>query len=119
MNCLNSKKALTLLKSLLIIQTLLIITYTTFIINLSGSNFIKTGIENILALGWNGQFTLDFSCYLFLVSLWILWRNKYSFYSFLLSLVAFTMGIIFFAPYIFFLIVKEKGDISKVMIGDR
>jgi len=70
-------------------------------------------------LTWSGQFNLDFLCYLALSGLWIMWRNKFSGKSILVGTVAMILGIVFFAPYLLWLMNKEKGDLKRVLVGDR
>ena len=106
-------------KFLLVLQTLGLLIYTGIAIQNDGVNFVGRFLEFIFSMKWMGQFTLDFQCYLILSALWIAWRNKYSRNSIVLAVVAAILGIIIFAPYILYLLSKEDGDISKVLIGDR
>ncbi|QIK58957.1 hypothetical protein G7050_03510 [Dysgonomonas sp. HDW5A] len=108
-----------LLKALLAIQTLVLLIYT-IIVNLNdGGNFAKVFFENVVSINWNGQFSLDFHCYLLLSMLWIMWRNRFSISSIIMGIAANILGIIVFAPYLIYLITKEKGDLKKVLVGDR
>jgi len=107
-----------LFKALLIIQTLLLVIYTVYAVKNDGWSLFQVLINNIQSLNWNGQFNLDFSCYLILSGLWIMWRNKFSFSSILIALVAMIIGIMFFAPYLFYLLIVEKGDLKKVLTGN-
>jgi hypothetical protein len=115
----QSKNSPSLLKSLLILQTLAILVYTGFAIKKEGWVLFKIFTNNLLALNWNGQFNLDFSFYLILSGIWIMWRNKFTTYSILLSTIAMIAGIMFFAPYLFYLLIKENGDVQKVLTGNR
>ena len=62
---------------------------------------------------------LDFSSYLILSGLWVMWRNKFSPKSILTAIIAMIVGIMVFAPYLLYLVIKENGDIKKVLIGER
>ncbi|MCU0350236.1 MAG: hypothetical protein MUF43_05310 [Flavobacterium sp.] len=108
-----------LFKTLLIVQTIGLLTYTYFAFQTEGANLFSVFIHNVLSLNWSGQFNLDFLCYLTLSGFWIMWRNKFTIKSILLGLVAMVLGIVLFAPYLFWLTNKENGDIKRILIGDR
>jgi hypothetical protein len=112
-------KKQTFLKGLLIIQTLGLLIYTIIAIQNDGGNFLARAVEFATSLTWMGQFALDFQCYLILSALWVAWRNKFSINSIVISIVAMILGIIVFAPYLLYLLSKEKGDLKRVLIGNR
>lgn len=107
------------LKALLIVQTIGLLTYTLFAFQTEGADLFRAFAKNVFSLNWSGQFNLDFICYLTLSGIWIMWRNKFSNKSVLLGLIAMVLGIVLFAPYILWLTNREKGDIKRVLIGDR
>lgn len=109
----------TLLKLLLIIQTLALLVYTGIAVENEGWTLFAVFINNINAFNWNGQFNLDFSCYLTISGLWIMWRNKFSITSIIIGIVAMIIGIIAFAPYLLNLLIIEKGDLKKVLLGEQ
>ena len=76
-------------------------------------------LSNVKSINWSGQFNLDFMSYLTLSGLWVMWRNHVSGKSIVIGLVAMILGIIFFAPYVLVLLVQEKGDLKKVLVGNR
>jgi hypothetical protein len=104
---------------LLIVQTLGLGIYTFLAFRNEGADLFQVFLSDITALGWNGQFNLDFSCYLTLSGLWIMWRNKFSVTSVLFGLAAAILGIIAFAPYLLLLLVRENGDLKKILVGSR
>lgn len=108
-----------LLKLLLILQTIIVLVYTVIAFKNEGANLFSIFLSNIQSLTWNGQFNLDFSAYLILSGLWIVWRNKYSLFSIFLGMIASILGIIVFAPYLLYLLWKENGNLKKLLIGDR
>lgn len=108
-----------LFKTLLIVQTIGLLTYTYFAFQTEGADLFSVFTHNILSLNWSGQFNLDFLCYLTLSGLWIMWRNKFTNKSILLGLVAMVLGIVLFAPYLIWLTYKENGEIKRILIGDR
>lgn len=73
----QSNKSQIFLKLLVIIQTLVLIIYTAYAIKNEGWTLFNVFINNLTALNWNGQFNLDFSCYLTLSGVWIMWRNRF------------------------------------------
>ncbi|MGF7218017.1 hypothetical protein GGR92_004194 [Spirosoma lacussanchae] len=105
------------LKGLLIAQTVVLLIYSAIAFKNDGSDLLAIFFANIQSLNWNGQFNLDFSCYLVLSGLWIIWRNKFSVTSIVLAVIASIVGIMIFAPYLLYLLIKEKGDLKSVLIG--
>ena len=106
-------------KALLVIQTLGLLVYTFIAFHTEGASLISVALNNIKSLTWSGQFNLDFLCYLTISGIWIMWRNKFSGISILVGTVAMILGIVFFAPYLLWLMDKEKGDLKRVLVGDR
>jgi hypothetical protein len=108
-----------LFKTLLMVQTIGLLTYTLFAFQKEGADLWSVFTNNVLSLNWSGQFNLDFICYLTLSGFWIMWRNKFTNKSIVLGLVAMVLGIVLFAPYVLWLTNKENGNIKRVLIGDR
>lgn len=115
----NQSNKVTALKSLLLMQTLITFAYTIYVAQHSGWDLFSIFTTNIISFGWNGQFNLDFSCYLLLSGLWLMWRNHFSTISIFLGICSMIIGIIFFAPCLLYLLIIEKGNISKVLLGNR
>lgn len=107
-----------LLIGLLAIQTLALVAYTFAAVRLEGWTLFQVLTTNIAALNWNGQFNLDFSCYLTLSGIWIMWRSRFSLPSMGIAVVAMVIGIMAFAPYLVYLLLREKGDLRKVLMGE-
>ncbi|WP_338763267.1 hypothetical protein WAF17_19275 [Bernardetia sp. ABR2-2B] len=115
----QSLKRQPLLFITLLLQAIVVFIYTAYVGLQDGWIFIEVAITNLTSLTWNGQFTADFSCYLLLSGLWIMWRNKFSISSIFIALFAMVLGIIIFAPYFIWLLYNEKGNLIKVLIGTR
>ena len=113
----NQRKSL--LKALLLFQTLALVIYTVYAVKNESWGLIQVFTENIYSLNWNGQFNLDFSSYLTLSGLWIMWRNQWSLSSIIIAIIAMIIGIMAFAPYLFYLLTVERGDLKKVLVGNR
>jgi hypothetical protein len=108
-----------LFKTLLVLQTMGLLAYTIVAYQREGANLLSVFITNVTSLNWSGQFNLDFLCYLTLSGLWIMWRNKFTGKSILVGILAMVLGIVLFAPYLFWLTNQENGDLKRVFIGDR
>ncbi len=104
---------------LLLVITLITLAYTSLVIQQEGSNFLLVALKNLSSVNWNGQFTLDFSAYLLLSSMWILWREKFSPSAYLAAASAMILGILFFAPYLVFLWRKSKGNAAQLLLGKQ
>lgn len=115
----HSEKKITLLKSLLLLQTTVLVAYTICAVSTEGWTLFQKIVQNIAAFGWSGQFNVDFICYLTLSGLWIMWRQKFSSSSIAIAVVAMIIGIMAFAPYLLYLLAKENGDLKKVLLGER
>lgn len=105
--------------AVLVVQTIAVLIYTFFAYKAEGADLFGVFITNIKSVSWNGQFNLDFSCYLLLSAIWIVWRNKFAPSSFFIAIAAMIIGIMIFAPYLIWLTVKEKGNFKAVLIGER
>ncbi|NBP67914.1 MAG: hypothetical protein EBR30_18660 [Cytophagia bacterium] len=115
----NSALSHTVFRLLLILITTLVLWYTYVVGANEGWNFFTVAINVVTSFTWLGQFTLDFASYLLLASLWILWRNQYSASSVFIALSAQILGIAFFAPYLLYLSVVEKGNVQRILVGNR
>ncbi|MCZ4408473.1 hypothetical protein O3Q51_06620 [Cryomorphaceae bacterium 1068] len=107
------------LKVLLALLTFGVLVYTVIAIQNDGTDFFNKAVDFVTSLTWMGQFALDFSAYLLLSALWIMWRGKFSVGSIAFGLVAMVMGIVVFAPYLIYLIAIEKGDLKRVLCGSN
>jgi hypothetical protein len=69
---------MTAFRALLIIMILVVLSYTGIVIATHGLGFIPVFFGDIKAMGWSGQFNLDFSGLLVLSGLWLAWRHQFS-----------------------------------------
>jgi len=107
------------LRFLLVIMTVAIILMTGMVVSNQGWDLLSVFIDNISAVTWSGQFNLDFACYLLLSALWIMWRHKFSLSGIVLGLIASVAGILFLAPYLMVISFLSKGDVKRMLTGDR
>ncbi|MDX2130364.1 MAG: hypothetical protein SFU91_15115 [Chloroherpetonaceae bacterium] len=108
-----------LLRIILILQIVSVSIYTIIAGSNEGWDLFSVFFGNIKVMGWNGQFNLDFSTYLLLSGLWIMWRNNFSISSIAFGFAAMVLGIIAFAGYVLYLSYVEKGDVKKILVGER
>ncbi|WP_298970196.1 hypothetical protein [uncultured Roseobacter sp.] len=101
----------------LIAMTVLIVTFTVAAIANGGINLITPFLTPILSLSWQGQFNIDFACYLILSGIWMAWRGGFSSRSIALGVFAPPLGILFFAPYLIYLVGKSNGDPRQLLLG--
>jgi NADH:ubiquinone oxidoreductase subunit 2 (subunit N) len=113
------QQANVLLKVLLAIMLLGVGMYTIQAFQTDGADLFSIFIQQVFALGWPGQFNLDFSCYLILSALWILWRNEFRPLAYLLALAAMVGGILFFASYLLVLLQKHNGRVVKILLPKK
>jgi len=106
-----------LLTALLISQIGFMALYTAFAFQHEGPDLFSVFFSNLLALNWSGQFNLDFSFYLVLSGLWMVWRNGLPARSVALAVAAMILGILFFAPYLLYLLGVHQGDLRAVLVG--
>jgi hypothetical protein len=104
---------------LLVVMTLSVGIFTVLAFQREGAGLFEIFMGSMQAGGWSGQFNADFFCYLVLSGLWLMWRNHFRPGSILLGIAATILGIVFFAPYLLYLLYQEKGNLVRVLVGDR
>jgi hypothetical protein len=104
---------------LLAAMTLALLIYTAQAQTNDPNDIFTVIAANLKGMMWSGQFNADFTCYLILSGLWIMWRKKFSPPAIFTGVVAMLLGIVFFAPYLIYLLYKESGDLKTVLVGDR
>lgn len=102
---------------LLIAITVVIVVFTIAAVANDGWNLLPHFFGPIIALTWQGQFNVDFTTYLILSGVWMAWRGGFTGGSIALGLFAPPLGILFFAPYVIYLIGRSGGDPKKLLLG--
>ena len=69
--------------------------YTALVIAQHGLNYLPTAVADLNAMGWAGQFDLDFLMMLVLSGLWVAWRHAFSGLGLILGVIAFAGGALF------------------------
>jgi hypothetical protein len=103
---------------IILVSWLLVISvYTAFVVNEHGMGLFTVFFGDIAAMGWPGQFNLDFMGFLFLSGLWVAWRHHFSPLGLGLALVAFLGGIPFLTVYLLIVSRQPGCDMKTVMLG--
>lgn len=107
------------LRFVLIALWIILAGYTAFVVSNYGLGLLPVFFGDIAEVAWPGQFNLDFLCFLVLSALWTAWRNAFSGLGLLLAIIAFFGGAGFLLPYLLFLTFRERGDLVRVLVGNR
>lgn len=94
-----------------------IVPYTAVTIVNHGWGLLAIYFGDIAAMGWPGQFNLDFLCFLLLSGLWMAWRGGFRLADLALGVVAVFGGMPFLAAYLLTVLARHKGDMRIVLLG--
>jgi hypothetical protein len=108
---------MTAFRTLLVAMTALIAAFTLGAIADGGLDLITPFVTPILTVTWQGQFNVDFACYLVLSGVWMAWRGGFTRASIALGVLAPPLGIFFLAPYLLYLTVRTQGDHRRLLLG--
>lgn len=98
---------------------LVILGYTLVVGAALGWNLVPAFFAAIGAMTWQGQFNVDFSCFLILSGLWTAWRNNFSPLGLVLAPVASFGGALFLSVYLLILSVQTNGDMAALLLGTK
>jgi len=107
----------TAFRILLIVLWATIVGYTAVVIANHGIGLLDVFFGDIAAMGWPGQFNLDFTSLLTLSGLWVAWRHRFSGAGIALGALAFFGGGLFLTTYLFIVSVQARGDMREVLLG--
>jgi hypothetical protein len=111
---------MTALRLYLVLAWTLLVTFTAYVIGREGlAGLGPTFFGDIAAARWPGQFNADFLSMLALAALWAGWRNGWTVSGWVLALLAFNLGGTFLMAYLLILLHLEKGDMRRVLLGNR
>lgn len=106
------------LLSLYLIASLAILGVYTLVVGQNhGWSLIPLFFQAIAEQHWQGQFNMDFTGFLGLSALWVMWRNGFTSGARVLGIVAFFGGMLFLATYLLVLARHHKGDIEAILLG--
>jgi hypothetical protein len=78
---------------------------------------LKVFFGDMAAMGWPGQFNLDFMFLLLLSAIWVAWRHKFSSAGLLLGVLAVFGGSLFLTAYLLVAIGQARGNLKEVLLG--
>jgi hypothetical protein len=109
----------TAFRVLLIAMCAILVGYTGVVIANHGMGLINVFFGDMAAMGWPGQFNLDFMFMLTLSALWVAWRHQFSIAGLLLALLALFGGSLFLSTYLLALSWLTRGDLKQMLLGTR
>jgi len=108
---------MTAFRALLVVLWTIIVGYTAIGIVNHGIGLLSVFFGDMVAMGWPGQFNLDFMFLLTLSALWVAWRHQFSIAGLALGFLALLGGSLFLATYLFILSWLTKGDVKQMLLG--
>lgn len=93
--------------------------YTGVVIVRHGPDLLSVFFGDMAAMGWPGQFNLDFTGFLILSALWTAWRRDFQAPGLLLAPLAFFGGMSFLTIYLLILSFRAGGDMRVILLGPR
>ncbi len=91
--------------------------YTAIVVANHGFGLLGVFFGDIMAMGWPGQFNVDFTSYLTLSALWLAWRHHFSAAGIALATAGFFGGALFLTAYLFVASLAAKGDVQRLLLG--
>lgn len=107
-----------LFRLFLLLCLIVIIGYTSVTIANHGLNLFPDYFRDVAAMGWPGQFNVDFSTFLLLSGLWVAWRHQFSGAGIALGLVAVFGGMLFLSLYLLINSYRANGDVKVLLLGE-
>jgi hypothetical protein len=108
---------MTSFRILLVVLWLGIAGYTSIVIANHGLGLLEVFFGDIAAMGWPGQFNVDFMSLLALAALWVAWRHRFSGAGLGFGVLAFFGGGLFLTAYLLIVSVLARGDLTEVLLG--
>ena len=106
-------------RALLAALFVVLLVYTGVVIERHGWDLLSVFFGDMAALGWPGQFNLDFMMMLTLSALWVAWRHRFSPAGLGLAVLAFFGGASFLTVYLLVLSFRTRGDATQILLGSR
>ncbi len=101
----------------LVVMFLAISGYTAVVAAEHGLGLIPVFFGDMAAMGWPGQFNLDFMCFLSLSALWLAWRHHFTPAGLLLGVLGFFGGALFLSVYLLVVSFQEGVDFRVMLLG--
>jgi hypothetical protein len=94
-----------------------ILGYTAIVVIHHGFGLLGIFFGDIAAMGWPGQFNVDFMSLLTLSALWLAWRHHFSPLGIVLGMLGFFGGGLFLSAYLFLASFGAGGDMKVLLLG--
>lgn len=108
---------MTVFRIFLIAIVAIVTVYTGQVIANEGWNYVQTASRDLSAMGWAGQFDLDFLCMLALAGLWVAWRHHFSPAGLALGVLTFLGGAPVVSVYLLVVSMGARGDVVEMLVG--
>ena len=82
-----------------------------------GMNLHAIFFSDMLAMGWPGQFNLDFFGMLMLSGLWMAWRQEFTPGGLFVGLLGLNLGAPMLAVYLLVVSFRSNGDPAEMLLG--
>lgn len=92
--------------------------YTAMVIGTHGLDLLPVFLGAIGAMGWPGQFNLDFLGMLTLSGLWTAWRVGFGWRGLAMGLLAFNLGTPFLCLFLLVLGQRHHGNLRAMLAGE-
>lgn len=104
-------------RALLAALLAMVLVYTAFVVTEHGLGLLPVFFGDILAMGWPGQFNVDFLGFLVLSGFWLAWRHGFSPAGLALGVLGFFGGIPVLASYLLIVSFRARGDVAVLLLG--
>lgn len=94
-----------------------IVVYTSVVVSHHGLNLFPVFFGDIAAMGWPGQFNLDFLGFLTLSACWLAWRHQFSAFGIALGILGFFGGAPVLTAYLMIASFSCDGDPAVLLLG--
>ena len=108
---------MTAFRAFLVVLWAIIVGYTAVVMANHGVGLLTVFFGDMAAMGWPGQFNLDFMFMLTLSALWVGWRHQFSGVGLALGVLALFGGSLFLTTYLFIVTGQANGDMKEVLLG--
>ena len=110
---------MTAFRLLLILILLGLGAYTAVTVSAHGLNFYPDYFGDLGAMGWPGQFNLDFTFLLVLAALWIAWREHFAPIGLAIGAAVFFGGALVVCAYLLVASLSAGGNASVLLLGRK
>jgi len=110
---------MTTFRAILVMLTIAIFGYTIPVTMKYGLNILPLFFGEISALNWQGQFNLDFLCFLILSAAWLMWRYRFSGKGIMFGILGLILGMSFLAPFLLITSYQTNGNMREILMGEQ